>query len=264
MAITTMAGLVAALASAQQFQFYQTSTAVAGQWNSCWLAGPNPPAGVAPSSAAGTAPTSATVGAIPIVNPYTGNTLYLAQASMAVGNTTQAASITFYDRVSAGGTLSGTVTTSQTVSSAALSRYTTGTGVHAWLEVYTTLGSTSVTATISYTGDVNGAGQSGTTTIPASAAAGTLCPFTLASGDTGVASVQSVTLSATTGTAGAFGITLMYDMCTVFSLNNHLPLISDYATTGLPVVQPNACLAMKYLPAGGTNNFFIQMLLAQG
>jgi hypothetical protein len=123
--------------------------------------------------------------------------------------------------------LSGTVTTAQTTNlpTAALTRYTSGVGVMASLEITTAVGTTATTATVSYT---NSAGVAGRTS-PAVTFGGTndrqasqvqLVP--LQAGDVGVRSVESVTLAASTGTAGAFGVTLFRPLAALpwFELND--------------------------------------------
>jgi hypothetical protein len=105
------------------------------------------------------------------------------------------------------------VATTQTTNlpTAALTRYTSGVGVFACLEITTAVGTTATTATVSYTNSSGTAGR----TSPAITFGGTndrqvnqvqMIPFQV--GDVGVRSVESVTLAATTGTAGAFGVTL--------------------------------------------------------
>lgn len=108
--------------------------------------------------------------------------------------------------------LSGTSTSAQTVNSATLPRYTSGDGVMMAFEVYVNLGNTGTTATVSYT---NQAGTSGRTSQPILVSGGaqqrdidSFVVIPLQDGDTGVQSVQSITLAASTLTAGNFGITL--------------------------------------------------------
>ena len=74
---------------------------------------------------------------------------------------------------------------------------TTGVGVLVGLEITGTIGTGSpvTNTTLQYTGTVNGASQTGTIASVATAAkTGTFYPFQLAAGDTGVASVQGLTL----------------------------------------------------------------------
>ena len=109
------------------------------------------------------------------------------------------------------GGMSGTVTTEQTTGlpTVALSRYTNGDGVMAALIVYTSLGSTATTATLNYTNQSGSAGRtSQPIVVPASAPARVILVFCLQDGDTGVRSVEGLTLAGSTGTAGNFGVLL--------------------------------------------------------
>lgn len=109
------------------------------------------------------------------------------------------------------GGMSGTVTTEQTTGlpTVALSRYTNGDGIMAALIVYTSLGSTATTATLNYTNQSGTAGRtSQPIVVPASAPARVILVFCLQDGDTGVRSVEGLTLAGSTGTAGNFGVLL--------------------------------------------------------
>jgi hypothetical protein len=181
---------------------------VAGRWSSLWQYNQFPNgAGATPGAAANPVRTDA--GSFMQTNPGAGKQkwlLGLEAATQAIGT------LMLYDRLAHQGNSSGTSTSAQTVSASAV-RYTgsASAGNQIWLEIYTAIGATLTTITASYT---NQAGTSGRTT-PAVQIGGTglneaqrMIPLPLASGDTGVQSVQSVTLAATTGTAGAFGVTI--------------------------------------------------------
>ena len=117
------------------------------------------------------------------------------------------------DRLSHQGGLSGIVTAAQTTNlpTAALPRYTDGVGVYAAIEIYTAIGSTATTATVSYTNQAGTPGRTSKTFVIGGAQAFTtrqVLIIPLQDGDTGVRSVESVTLAASTATAGNFGITL--------------------------------------------------------
>ena len=192
---------------------YNSITSVASQFYSLWTATGMPGAGSAPGTAAGTAYNSSTTGAIPLPTLSSGQSLYMLNANLACSSSHFGVFI--YDKLVATATLSGTVTTAQTVNSTALPRYTDGAGVELWLEWYSATGATSVTATISYTNQAGTSGKTATATIASSTPANRLQRVTLAAGDTGVRSVQSVTLSASTLTAGNFGISLMKKIMSV-------------------------------------------------
>lgn len=114
------------------------------------------------------------------------------------------------DRLSHQGGLSGTVTTSQTTNlpTAALTRYTSGVGVYAALEVYTAIGATNATWTVVYTNQAGTGSRSVTFILDLTPSLGSFIPIPLQGTDTGVKSVESLTLTPSTGTAGNFGITL--------------------------------------------------------
>ncbi len=133
----------------------------------------------------------------------------------------QMGTVTVADRLSHQGGLSGTAAGAQTTNlpTAALTRKTTGIGVQAAVEIYTTLGATAATATVSYTNEIPTSGQvSPAFTIGTSddyRELGRFLHIPLAVGDRGVRAVASITLSGTTGTTGNFGITLFYPLITV-------------------------------------------------
>lgn len=206
-----------------------------------WVA--SSPAGTAPTTAA--APTRTTAGALQIVNGS--GVLGIAAAAMNLG-----ATVIICDRLSHQGGLSGTVTTAQTTNlpTSALTRYTDGVGVMMGLTIYTQIGATGTTVAASYT---NQAGTSGQTT-PSVVFGGTgfreanrIIMMPLAVGDTGVQAVASVTVTATTGTAGAFGVTLFKPLYAIVAGNatggHHVvDLISGNTGGGLPEVVDDACL----------------------
>lgn len=140
------------------------------------------------------------------------NPLYLAGIeylrTTTAGNTL---SLMLAQRAAHNGGLSGIVTTAQTTNlpTPTLTNVDTTVGVMIGLQVYTALGATTTTVTASYT---NSSGTAGRTTQAVatlvSMAAGSMLILPLQDGDVGVNSVQSVTLAATTGTAGNFGVVL--------------------------------------------------------
>lgn len=122
--------------------------------------------------------------------------------------------IIIVDRLSHQGGLSGNINTLQTTNlpTAALTRYTSGDGVMAALEIHAFLG-TATTATCTYT---NQAGTTGRITQPIAISGSSngrgdnnsFLIFNLQAGDTGVRAVADVTLAASTGTVGNIGVTL--------------------------------------------------------
>lgn len=250
-----------ALSEERFFRGSVTSKATGGIWVDMWTSSAGyPTAGVSPGSAAGVACTSSTTGAFPYLrNPSGGgNKRYLLSVGMAPGN---GAVMMIIDRLVHTSSLSGTVTTAQTVNSTALTRYTTGDGVMVALVCWTPTGTTASNVTVSYTNQAN---TSGRTTISQAAwtagfgqgsalapVAGQMQILPLAAGDTGVRSVQSVTLSASTLTAGDFGI-ILFKPLTIINMENANYQEKDFVinTNSLPELQDSACLSMVWIGGG--------------
>lgn len=164
------------------------------------------------------------------------------------------------DRLSVQGGLSGTVTTAQTTNlpTAALPRYTSGEGVMLGIRIHTAVGATATTLTCSYT---NQAGTAGRTT-KAISFSGTNKNFStglyivpLQDGDSGVRSVESVTLAGSTGTAGSFGVVLFKPLFFFHQYNGLLDktFLESWMGGKLIEVHPDACLAAltKFAYSGG-------------
>lgn len=226
------------------------ANAAAGQFFSLWTATGQPGAGSAPSSAA--VPTKATTGAFGFDNQTSPVTSYLAWLALQCGNS--ASNLEIHDRLAHMGGLSGTVTTSQ----GALSLVTSDPGtdrrgasdysdVQWWLEVYTALGATGVNATVAVTYNDDSTGNLAAVALGATPRAGRLYPLVSASAGKFIKAVTGVTLSATTGTAGNFGITATRPRTSV-----SCPLLNktetfDWAQLGLPNIPNDSCLMMLML-----------------
>jgi hypothetical protein len=199
-----------------------------GPWVDLWQIAP--PTGVTPTTAV--ALNASTAGAMVGVPATSTAQLWLAQVE-AMGNfsTTQGGGVMIIcDRLGHQAGLSGTVTSAQTTNlpTAALTRYTSGVGVMAAITVWTQLGATPTTATVSYTNQAGTAGRtSPAVSLPASASARRMFVVPLAAGDTGIRSVESVTLAGSTGTAGNFGITLFKALMSIPIIMEPRVQISD-------------------------------------
>ena len=134
------------------------------------------------------------------------------------------AAVVAIDLLNVSGGLSGTVTTEQTTNlpTAPLTRHTGGDGVMIGIIIYTTVGTTATTISVRYTNQDGTANRVSTVTSFGGTGfreAARLIQIPLAAGDTGVRSVEGVTLTATTGTAGNFGVCLFKPLMT-FSLDS--------------------------------------------
>ena len=258
MAFTTLQSVVDALPG-QEYKFYKTRSASSGNiFISMWGGGSAPAAGADPSSGlAGDIPTSATTGAIPFVDPASGNT-YLGRleiASLAAGALSYP--LIIYDRLWHNSGIVVTTTGAQTVNSTALTRPdANGEDAEVWLHVYSATGAGAATPTISYTNPAGTAGRTGTCIGYAASAATNRCfPFQLASGDTGVKSIESITLgtSLTSGTVGLI-IRRKVAMVSVQPSSAVYPSaqIYDAIALGMPRVYDDACLEFVTYPPSTT------------
>lgn len=233
-----------------------------GLMYSTWLYDGFPGGASAPTTVA--APTNATAGAMPFTSPGGGREKWLIQLAMSCTGS-NLASVLLYDRLLHIGDLSGTVVTAQTVAGA-LTRNTGGEGNMIFVEVYTAVGTTARTITASYT---NQAGTAGRTTraVTFGGTAGTLgndanlfIPLPLQAGDSGVQAVASVTISATTGTAGNFGVVVAKPVAWV-PLGYWMNTNRDFTLgpAGMPELETGACLATALLASGTSEAIFYGM-----
>jgi hypothetical protein len=182
---------------------------IAGRFTSLWQMNGKPSSGAVPTAVAN--PTLAFAGSLGQANPGGGRQKWL-MGGMAAPQVT-IHGVAFFDRLLHIGGLSGTNTGAQTVGGT-LTRYTgaESAGNSIWVEIYTQVGAVTSSITASYTDQD---GNSGATTSAVQIGntgfreAQRLLYLPLATGDTGVQSVQSVSLTPSTGTAGNFGVNIM-------------------------------------------------------
>jgi hypothetical protein len=158
-----------------------------------------------------------------------------------------------YDRLAHIGNLSGIVTTAQTVGLTP-TRYTNGAGVEAWVEIYTQIGATSTTFTMNYTNDAGTAGQVSPTVAIGNTnlrEAQRMIPISLAAGDAGVRAVSTLTLAASTTTAGAFGVTLLRRLAVIPVAAAGFGAARSLVDGTMAEIQ-TACLCWMWLPQSTT------------
>jgi hypothetical protein len=228
------------------------TAAVAGRLTSLWMYEGTPAGGAAPGAVA--APDNTTDGALKQADPGGGRQKWLLGVAASALTT---GTLIVYDRLLHISGLSGTNAGAQTVGGT-LTRYTgtASVGNQIWVEVYTAIGATARTITASYTDQ---GGNSATSTATAIGGTGLneaqrIIPLPLASGDTGVRAVADVTLSATTGTAGDFGVSIVRPLAIIPLAMTGVGSVRDFVS-GLPSiieVQTDACLAFAWLAQGTT------------
>lgn len=250
MAITTMDGIVAGLNDAQRIRLHSNSfTTAAGFFYNIQNSANTTSFGLTslPTDAAsGGSVHSAGDAGFPSISSVVGKR-YL--AGFDVFCTLAQTAIGLYDRVWSCSGFSGTVTTPQAVTGfpSLPARAGTGEGLEIWIECYTAFGSTTtIDIVVEYTNNFGISGRT-TTVSPLSNVNGArvMLKLILQAGDIGVQSVQSVTLSASTGTAGNFGVTLMLPIAASKSSGNTIkPVVNDFSATFFPKIADGSALQL--------------------
>ena len=228
---------------------------IIGRGCSLWQYDGMPAGGAVPT--VGAIPDRSTTGALPFTAPGGSRALHLIGASI---TPVTPGVYLLYDRLFHKGGLSGVSTADQTVqgspASPALTRNTGGAGNMAWYEIYTAIGTISTTLTMTYTDQDGNTGQTATINIGATnfREVTRAQRIPLAAGDTGMRAIEKVRLTASTGTAGDFGITIAQPLAWIPVGSAGTAGWRDYTTglPGIPVINPDACLALMFLPAVAT------------
>lgn len=249
--------MLAAIAGGGRVPINKQSVAntTAGQITSLWRAVGTPlwNQGAIPTTAS--TPTDATTGgiALPTFTGTTGRVYRFAPLAVTAGT------FMLYDRLAHMGGLSGTTAspTAQTVNldvtTALASGRTTANEVEWYVEIYTDIGTTASNLTVTYT-DVNDVGSK-TIVLTGFTGASPLnrsgrCVKLVPTDGVQIKSIQSATLSVTSGTAGNFGFTARKLLTSVGQLTaNILSPSVDAISIGLPEIKDSSCLEMLVLPS---------------
>ena len=272
MAITTLDGLIAGMKPVVGFQKASQTAEGAGTWHSLWKAAGYPVAGANPpllSAGSGYQMTNATLGSLPFVNPTGGSLSYLARYG---GACATIGTLILYDRLwacSGFGTVVTTlqsITTPGTIPSRDANGAALGAGVELWGEVYTAPGATGANWTATYTDEAGTSGQTSVYAHPANAeTVGQMFPYPLAAGDLGVRAVASFQASASSGTAGDVGFTLIRRLAELPLTVANVAQVLDAVATGAARIYDSSCLAlMMQCSATNTGALLGSMIYSQG
>lgn len=255
MTITTRDKLIDALGNnSSRFVIDKASlsNAAAGQYHSLWRATGQPGQGAIPGAAATCDHTL--TGAMSFSQQTSPATSYGGWANAACSNS--AVTIEIHDRLMHMGGLSGTLATAQTVNldlNANLASVNLDarkgdanfSDVQWWLEWYTDTGGTAVTATVAVTYNDGTSGNLTGISLAATRRASLMIPlngYIPAAAGKYIRDVDTVTLSATTGSAGSFGVTATRPRMTLpLPLANKMEIF-DWAALGLPEIFNSSCL----------------------
>lgn len=251
MAITTRDILISALANNTSrivIDKGNIANTVAGQVFSLWRAIGVPGQGAIPTTAA--ICTSALLGSFGFTNQTLPVESALGWLTMASSN--NATSVEFIDRLAHMGGLSGIVITAQgALNLVGLPADRLGdlnySDVQWSLEWYTDTGATASNATVNVTYNNDTTGNLALIAVGGTVRASRELPLVSAVSGLFIKSVNSVTLSASTGTAGNFGITATRAKTAISCPIANKIEVADWAALGLPSVPNNACLSMRML-----------------
>ena len=263
MTITTPAGLLDALgnnSSRLVIDKASISNATVGGFMSLWRATGQPGQGAIPTAAA--VCDNTLTGAFQFAQQTAPATSYGAWMNIICSNS--AATIEIHDRLMHMGGLSGTVTTAQTVGLDVSANLATSnldarkgdanySDIQWWLEWYTDTGSTSVNATVAVTYNDGTTGNLTAQSLGATARASRMFPLNglipAAAAGKYIRDVDTVQLSATTGTAGNFGVTATRPRMTLPTPVGNFMTVFDWAQLGFPEILNSSCLFAIVLPS---------------
>jgi hypothetical protein len=256
MAITTLDHLVDAMGNNSSrviIDKASIASQTANSFASLWRATGQPGQGAIPAAAA--VCDNTLVGAIQFTQQTAPATSYLGIIEAMCSNA--GATLEIHDRLMHMGGLNGTLATAQTVNLDINANLATAnldarkgdanfSDVQWWLEWYTATGATVVNATVAVTYNDGTSGNLTAQSLAATRPASHMIPLNslipAAASGKYIRDVDSVTLSATTGTAGSFGVT-----ATRYRAGLYMPVLnarftSDWAQLGLPEIANSSCL----------------------
>ena len=271
MTITTVDGLIEAMgnnSSRVVIDKASIANAAVGQFHSLWRATGQPGQGAIPTAAA---PCDNTLlGSIQFTQQTAPATSYLAILEGLCSNA--GSTLEIHDRLAHRGGLVGNIATAQTVDldlNALLSLDNLNarkgdsnfSDVQWWLEWYADTGGTAVNATVNVTYNDGSSGNLSVIALAATRRASFMQPLNgfIPAADSGkyIRDVNTVTLSATTGTAGNFGVTATRYRAALYKPLANARWPADWAQLGLPEIQNESCLFCVQI-AGATSTGIVR------
>ena len=225
----------------------------ANSYCSLWRATGQPGQGAIPTVVATC--NNTTVGTIGFKQQTSPITSYGAYLEIATGNA--AMTMELHDRLASMGGLNGTLTTAQSVNLDLSTLLSTDninvrkgdanySDVQWWLEWYTATGATAVTATIAVTYNDGTTGNLVAISLAGNRPAAHMIPLNslIPSAQSGkyIRGIISVSLSASTGIAGNFGVTATRPRMTIFAPIANNKFIADWAQLGLPEIYNSSAI----------------------
>jgi hypothetical protein len=256
MAITTRDHLIDAMANNSSrliFDKASISNAGAGQFHSLWRATGQPGQAAIPTTAATCDNTL--LGSIQFTQQTAPATSYLSIFEALCSNA--GSTLEIHDRLMQMGGLNGTLTTAQTVNldlnaSLASDNLDARKGdanfsdVQWWMEWYTDTGATASNATINVTYNDGTSGDLTVQAVGGTVRASRMIPLNglipAAASGKYIRDINTVTLSASTATAGNFGFTATRYRAALYQPLGNVRWSADWAALGLPEIANESCL----------------------
>lgn len=259
MAITTLDGAIAGMQWPRFIAKAATGTMVAGRPWSTWALAGNPGAGAFSASLNGVVldSTSAQVnGQINFTDPASGSA-YLARLQ---GTATIAGTLILADRIWHNGGFTITTTTAQSITSPtwpsrSADGTTNGLGILCGIEVSASCGAAAPAPTLTYTNQAGTGSRTAGLAFPTanSPAAGSFFPFALMAGDTGIRSVQSLTLG-TSWVSGTINLVCYRPLAAIEITGAYISNAIDALTSGMPIMYNGSVPWLIFVPSTTTTS----------
>jgi hypothetical protein len=267
-AITTIGGIIAGMIPPRDYLKVGVTMKAAGVMHSHFYSPGLPGAAVAPTPGLAGAALTSYLGQIPWTNPASGNS-YLARFSV---RSNLVGVMFLLDRLWHNSGIVVTTTTAQTINSVEFPARdrdgaVNGENILVAIEVSTaTTNASAITnTTMSYTNSQGVSGRTATIpSFPATAVAGSFVPFLLQAGDTGIKSIQSITLGTSYG-GGAIHLVAYRILAQVGISVAYISGEVDAITSGFPRLYNNTVPFLVWLPSATTAVTVAgQMIVTQG
>lgn len=256
MAISSLDAMIAGMLPLQRFLKIGATMEAAGVLHSLLYTSGIPGAGAAPAPGLAGAALTTYAGQIPFSNPVSGNS-YL--ALFEGGMSALDGQLILYDRLWHNSGIGITTPGGQTITSVAWpardnNGSTNGEGVYAALEVSgaTGNGAAITTTTLTYTNSAGTGSRTATmASFPQTAAAGSFIPFQLQAGDTGIRSIQTLTLG-TSYTSGTVHLVAYRELGPSLNLGVYRGDRVDAVSSGFPRLYDNTVPCLLWMPSAVT------------
>lgn len=243
MALASISDIVNAVKLKAPFAKNSLTTVAGGYFSLFGVAG-QPGAATDPATLNGQNPDDSSAGSLKLfTNPTNPANTYLGNLA---ASASQPGMLYIYDRLWEN-LISSTSTSLQSITSGNFPRTSGWSDVEIWFSIYTAMGAGANAPTIVYTNEAGTGSKTGTVQgYAASAIAERQFPISLAAGDRGVKSVQSIT-NTVSMTSGTCGLVARRKLAAIPIAAANIPIMLDAIQNGLAEVPDDACLELMVM-----------------